>query len=133
MRWLLSEYILKGVFLGALLFVALQRLDGLGTLVWTATTFGGLVVFLGIAAWRKLREGYRVTGRLPAFVLFLLLESPGMVYAGILLGTLLADAIVRTPTTRDWLLPLAGGGALLGCVFWLLRHVRDRWFRTALC
>ena len=41
---------------------------------------------LAVAAVRKLREGYKVNGRVPAFVVFLLLESPGLVYAGILLG-----------------------------------------------
>lgn len=132
--YLLAEYVLKGIYLGLLLFVAAQP-----GLTWpqvglaAVCTFGGLVLFLGVAAWQKLREGYRVTGRLPAFVLFLLLESPGLAYAGILLGTLLADALVRTAETRDWLLPLAGGGALLGLVFWLLVRVRERWFRTALC
>src|SRR5438552_4112492 len=96
MRWLKSEYLLKGLFLGALLFAALQEATppeadkpepgwpALGQV--TLLMLAGLAVGLGVAAVRKLRQGYKVNGRVPAFVVFLLLESPGFVYAGILIG-----------------------------------------------
>lgn len=132
MRWLLSEYLLKGVFLGVLLFVALQQPDWGSTILWSVATFGGLVLFLGIAAWQKLREGYRVTGRLAAFVLFLILESPVLVYEGVLLGSTVGALLVRKPGTELSFTTLFSAGAGLGLLFWLLRQVRDRWFRLSL-
>jgi len=83
-----SEYVLKGIFLGLLLFVALKVPDASGVGRVLLCTLGGLAVALILAAWSKFREGYRVQGRLPAFLLFLLLESPTLVYAGILGGML---------------------------------------------
>src|SRR5438046_1008341 len=102
MRWLLSEYLLKGVFLGVLLFVALQQLDWRATGWWAAATLGGLVLFLSIAAWRKLREGYHVSGRWAAFILFLILESPALVYEGILIGSTLGALLVRKAGADTW-------------------------------
>jgi tetratricopeptide (TPR) repeat protein len=123
----------KGIYLGLLLFAASQT-------DWTVTgevalfTLGGLVVCLAIAAWRKLRQGYRVQGKLPAFILFLLLESPKLVYAGILLGMVMGSYAVAPREARNSLLPATvGGGAGLGIAFWLLRHVRHRWTRLGLC
>src|SRR3954451_5575585 len=73
MRWAKSEYILKGVFLGLLLFVSLQK-----GLDWEATgrvalwLVGGFLVALVLAAARQLRD-IKGLGRNPAgFVLFLL-------------------------------------------------------------
>jgi tetratricopeptide (TPR) repeat protein len=86
MRWLQTEYILKGIYLGLLLFIALQVPNWemmAHVAVWSV---GSLVVVLGVAAVQKLMQGYRVRGRLLAFLLFLLLESPGLVYTGILVG-----------------------------------------------
>src|SRR6476620_10773200 len=57
MRWAKSEYILKGVFLGLLLFVALQK-----GLDWAATgrvalwLGGGFLIALVLAAARQLRD-----------------------------------------------------------------------------
>ncbi len=132
MRWLVSEYILKGIFLGLLLFVALQEPD------WTQTgqvalfTTGGLAVFLGIAAWFKLREGYQARGRVPAFILFLLLESPGLVYAGILLGLAAGAYSIGRAENEGWLKFTFAGGVVLGILFWLLRRLENRWFRLGL-
>src|SRR5579863_696057 len=121
MRWLKAEYLLKGLFLGALLFAALQEAT-LPEPGWpalarvTALMLAGLVVGLVLAAVRKLREGYKVNGRVPAFLVFLLLESPGLVYAGILLG-LIAGAYTlgvgrRAEDTRLWITTALGGVAL---------------------
>ena len=93
MRWIHSEYLLKGVFLGLLLDVALRQ-AALTEFHWDAPVrvalcvFGGLILALLIAGYAKVRAGYHVRGRLAPFVLFLLLESPGLVYAGIILGQL---------------------------------------------
>jgi tetratricopeptide (TPR) repeat protein len=132
MPWLLSEYMLKGVYLGLLLFVALQDPS------WTATfhvalfTFGGLALALVVAAGQKLREGYRVTGRLPAFVLFLLLENPGLIYAGLLLGLAIGALWIRAPGRENGLVAAVLGGVGVGVAFWALRHVRHRWVRFGL-
>lgn len=99
MRWAKSEYILKGVFLGLLLFVALQRgLDWAGTgrvALWLA---GGLGAALALAAVRRFRD-LRGARKSPlGFLLFLLLENPFLIYAGIIFG--LAGAAI------DYLIPL---------------------------
>jgi tetratricopeptide (TPR) repeat protein len=133
MRWLHAEYILKGIFLGLLLFVALREHDwpALGLVV--LLTLGGLALSLTIAAYRKLREGYRVKGRFFAFVLFLILESPELVYAGSLVGIAVGALLLRRDQADTrLLLSTVGGGALLGFLFWLLRYVLHRWVRLAL-
>jgi tetratricopeptide (TPR) repeat protein len=145
MRWLKSEYLLKGLFLGALLFAAYQEATppdletpapgwpalGQVTLLMLAGLVGGLV----LAAVRKLREGYKINGRIVAFVVFLLLESPGLVYTGILVG-LIAGAYTlgvgqRAEDTRLWI-TMAFGGVALGLIFSSLRDVRHRLARLGL-
>src|SRR5690349_21804342 len=89
-----TEYILKGVFLGLVLYAApwlaalpasvaswqeaLWRCN-LGPLV-------GLIAALLVATVIKMSEGVRVQGRPVSFLLFLLLESRNLVYGGIILG-----------------------------------------------
>src|SRR5438445_9894903 len=91
MRWIQTEYVLKGIFFGLLTFAALQA-AGAESPDWATTgklglcVAGGLALALGLAAANKLRAGYGVKDRVPAFVLFLLLESSYLVYAGILSG-----------------------------------------------
>jgi tetratricopeptide (TPR) repeat protein len=144
MRWLKSEYILKGLFLGALLFAALQAATppepdkpdpGWPAVAQvTLLMLGGLALALGIAAVRKMREGYKVNGRVPAFIIFLLLESPGLVYAGIIIG-LIAGAYTLRHTTADtqlWI-TAALGGIALGVLFGVLRDVQHRLARLGLC
>ena len=92
MRWLQTEYILKGIYLGLLVYAALEGAAAPEPDWWapvrvTLCSLVGLAVCLGIAGWLKMREGYKTRGQLPAFVLFLLLESPALVYSGVLLGT----------------------------------------------
>jgi tetratricopeptide (TPR) repeat protein len=133
MRWQQSEYILKGVYLGLLVFVALQEPDWQDVARVALCTLGGLAVCLGLAAIGKLREGYRVSGRVLPFILFLLLESPRLVFAGIVLGMLAGAIWVRNPNAPSMQLSLAvlGGGAV-GFAFYLMRHVRHRWGRFGL-
>jgi tetratricopeptide (TPR) repeat protein len=144
MRWLKSEYILKGLFLGVLLFAAIQETMPPNSDTpepgWAAVgrvtllMLGGLVAGLVLAAVRKLRQGYKVNGRVPAFIVFLLLESPTFVYAGIIIG-LIAGAYTLRRTdddTRLWV-TTALGGAALGVVFGALREVRGRLARLGLC
>jgi tetratricopeptide (TPR) repeat protein len=138
MRWLQTEYIWKGIYLGLLLFAALHEPDWRVLGLVNLCTLAGLVVCLGIAAVRKLGQGYRVRGRAVPFLLFLLLDSPSLVYAGILAGTVLGilyfvpdAAPAEEPVWRQLLL-FAGGGAVLGCLFGALRTVRQRAARIGL-
>ncbi len=142
MRWLPTEYLLKGVYLGLVLYAALQQAAAADH-SWDALVrvnllaLGGLLLALLVAALAKMREGYRVRGRLLVFALFLLLESPTLVYAGILGGTLGGIAWVRQligdqPRLTDLFLPTLGGGALAGLAFGSLRQVRHRLTRIGL-
>jgi tetratricopeptide (TPR) repeat protein len=126
MGWQKTEFLCKGLYLGLLLFVALQ------TPTWTEVgqvgliTLAGLALCLAIAAFLKLRQGYRARGRLGSFILFLLLDSPVLVYAGILLGLAVgALSIHRQAEETSELLAAVGGGAVLGAIFWALRDVQD--------
>jgi tetratricopeptide (TPR) repeat protein len=152
MRWLQTEYLLKGIFLGLVLYGALQlsaipadKADdawaylGLFNLI----TLGGLGVALLVAALSKLREGFRVRGRLIPFVLFLLLESPTLAYLGILGGALggiyavrekLPDLLAedKQQALTNLFLPTLGGAAVGGLIFGQLRQVRRRQVRLLL-
>lgn len=140
MRSFHTEYILKGIYLGLVLFVALEvsataEPDWMGPVKATLCTLGGLAICLAIAAGLKLREGYRASGQWPAFILFLLLECPTLVYAGILLGTVVGAILVKSvePRENNWLIAYTvGGGAVLGGVFGALQSVTQRWPRLLL-
>ncbi|NBO94049.1 MAG: hypothetical protein EBV06_17335, partial [Planctomycetia bacterium] len=113
-----------------------------GLACFAACTFGGLAVTLFIAAVLKLREGVRVNGRLIAFILFLLLESPVLTYSGILIGAGIGVVLLRNmlgmlneaeqSALRALLAPVVGGSAIAGLVFGLLRQVQHRVARTVL-
>jgi tetratricopeptide (TPR) repeat protein len=142
MRWLQTEYLLKGVYLGLVLYAALQQAatpeHGWDALLRVnLLALGGLLLALLLAGLAKLREGYRVRGRLLIFGLFLLLESPTLVYAGILGGTLGGIAWVNQmlgeqSSPNKLFLPTLGGGAAAGLVFGSLRQVRHRLTRIGL-
>jgi tetratricopeptide (TPR) repeat protein len=137
MRWLHTEYVLKGLYLGLLLYAALKQAalpqaDWATLLAVNLTALGGLVVALVAAAAIKMREGYRPHGHLFVFALFLLLESPVLVYAGILGGTLGGTFLIPGAGLDGLLAPTVGGGVFLGIVFDLVQHVRRRGVRRAL-
>src|SRR6185437_1068016 len=142
MRWLQSEYLLKGIYLGLVLYAALQQ-AATPEHGWEALArvnllaLGGLLLALLAAGLAKMREGYRVRGRLLIFTLFLLLESPTLVYAGILGGTLggiawVHQMIGEQPRLHELFLPTLGGGAIAGLAFGALREVRHRLTRIGL-
>ncbi|MCI0682800.1 MAG: hypothetical protein L0Y71_11925 [Gemmataceae bacterium] len=136
MTWTQTEFLLKGIYLGLLLTIALRGPTWHELALVGACTLGGLVVCLAVAAYHKIREGYRIGGRLPAFVLFLLLENPGSVYMGIIFGLLLGSRVGfygrESEEENWWLLAPVAGGAVLGIVFYVMRHVRDRQLRNYL-
>src|SRR5262249_7843309 len=133
MRWLHTEYILKGTFLGLLLFAALYEPGWKQLGIIATLTVGGLAVALGIAAGRKMREGYHAGGQPLPSLLFLILESPVLVYVGILAGMAAGGGYLCREITDVQVLALtAAGGAGLGIVFWFVRTVRERWYRLGL-
>jgi tetratricopeptide (TPR) repeat protein len=141
MNWQRTEFILKGIYLGLLVFIALLKPPTWVELAYVGLCIlGGLVIFVGIAALKKLREGYRPRGRPVAFLLFLLLENPGLVYAGVLSGlvggaVLLQDLLERQDQEANLFYTVLGG-ALLGAIFYVLRSIKDRrnrlWLALAL-
>lgn len=143
MSWLSPEYVLKGLFLGLLLFTAVRAATPAGddqpppgwpaVAQVTVLTLAGLAAGLGAAAYRKVREGYRAGGRLPSFLLFLALECPRLVYAGLLGGLALAAlSLARGPADYRLLTYSAAGGALLGVLFGALHGVGRREVRLVL-
>jgi tetratricopeptide (TPR) repeat protein len=165
MRWLHTEYILKGLFLGLVLYAALYQADyaphqatekkpaklsGGVTLyqadyapdqaTWVRFAWfnlspvAGLLLALVIAAVVKLREGFRARGKFHLFLLFLLLESPWLVYVGVLAGTIFGLYWIHDPA-RGWddplLAPVVGGGAVLGVVLSALRQFGRKLQRLA--
>src|SRR6516165_4729764 len=112
MRWQQTEFLSKGIYLGLLLYVALQGPTWAEVGQVALITIAGLALSLGLAAYRKRRKGYRVHGKLAAFVVFLLLENPGLVYAGVLLGLAVGAFSIHRGTDDNWkLLVSVGGGA----------------------
>src|SRR5262245_930252 len=151
MRVLPTEYLLKGVYLGLVLFAALH----LGTIKPEAdaqllnallrvnlTALAGLGLALLIAAVLRFKDALRAHGRLLAFLLFLLLESPTLTYLGILGGTFAGVYLLRsTPglipqesldALQHLFVPIIGVGAAAGLAFGLLRQVQHRLARLCL-
>lgn len=131
MRWDKTEFLLKGLYLGLLVMVALHGPGWAEVGFVAAFTLGGLVLSTTATAWQKYREGYRPRGRPIAYVLFLLLENPRMVYAGLILGLALGAYTAfreQAAATDTSMLDFGalGGGAALGIVLGMLRTVRDR-------
>jgi tetratricopeptide (TPR) repeat protein len=131
MRWLQTEYLLKGVFLGLVLYTSLElaQISPVDRAWWALlyanlATLGGLALGLILAGLVKWREGYRIKGRLFVFVVFLLLESPTFVYAGILGGTALTVFLLPEPKLQDLLYYIVGGGAAVGLAFGLVREIK---------
>lgn len=150
------EYILKGLFLGLWAFFALQvpaapaaaRIDILWVVGWV---FAGLAVAFVAASVLQLSRGMRPSQNWLAFPLFVVLESPTFIYAGVLGGLVVGvlsgtpgaepwasklaglfgltfDQIRHTPPAGDWLGYCAAVGALLGFALYRFRQVDDvRW------
>jgi tetratricopeptide (TPR) repeat protein len=133
MRWLQPETILKGIYLGFLVYAAALQPDWRAVAVVPLCALGGLVLALAVAAATRVRQGFLVQGRLSGFLLFLLLESPTLIYLGVLTGTVVGIYVMpRNPELVDpdwWLGRAVLGGAVLGVIFGLLTEVKDRWTR----
>jgi tetratricopeptide (TPR) repeat protein len=103
MRLLQTEYLIKGAYLGLILFAALVvgHIDpDTGAAKRVLLTINlvallGLAAALFLAALVRLRQGFRIRGRVLPFVLFLLLESPTLAYVGVLGGTVAGLYLAR--------------------------------------
>jgi tetratricopeptide (TPR) repeat protein len=126
MRWDKTEFLLKGMYLGLLLMVALHGPSWVDVAWVGLFTFGGLVLSMTVAAVQKWREGYRPRGRLFGYVLFLLLENPGLVYTGLVAGLAVGAYITFKDQANELDLYALAGGAALGIVLYFLRTVRAR-------
>jgi tetratricopeptide (TPR) repeat protein len=120
MRWPISEYLLKGVFLGLLVFGGLTMPASMAACGLAA----GLAIGLVVAAVDKLRRGISPAGRPAAFLIFVLLESPGLIYAGIVVGLAAAVFSLTPDIDRSLLISTLGGGMVLGVGIAYLRSIR---------
>src|SRR5262249_24396785 len=137
--------ILKGVFLGLLLFVSLQK-----DLDWAATgrvalwLTGGVLPGLIGAAGKQFRD-IKGGGRNPLRVLLvLLLENPFFIYAGIVFGLAGAaielihsrDALLQPDQPRPLELDILGycflGGAVFGYGLGELRQITNPLYRLGI-
>lgn len=134
MRWIHTEYMLKGIFLGLLLFAALQEPDWNKTGLLAALIAGGLAIGLLISFAFWLMRGIRVGGRIFSLLLFLLLESPTLVYAGLIGGLIAGAFYVRKEMEHGGTLlaALTGGGAVLGFALGELRRVGPQMWRLGI-
>lgn len=156
-QWVRSEYLLKGIFLGLLLFLASQNPTWSTILRVGLFMAAGLGIGVLIAILINFRDLMKLLSKPFAFLIFLILENPMLVYAGIIFG-LAAGVLSRPPDPalaeatsfvagsgalgfhELWvdlritlLLICAGGGAILGYGFGEVRMIRDRRYRLGLC
>ena len=94
LTWQQTEFLLKGVYLGLLVSIALLFTEPLHVLYVALITLAVLVGFVVTAAMRRIREGYRVQGRWLGFLIFVILDSPQMVYAGMLVGLIAGMTVI---------------------------------------
>ena len=133
MRWAKSEYILKGVFLGLLVFVSLQQnLNWEGTGRIALWLMGGFALALILAAAKEVKS-LKGLGRNPfGFFLFLLLENPFLIYAGLVLG-FLGGAIAEKDLPDDPMIAYCVCcGAILGYALGELRELTRGFVRLGL-
>jgi tetratricopeptide (TPR) repeat protein len=143
MRLLQTEYLLKGVYLGLILFAALHLAgvpagaDTVNALLRVnLATLAGLVAALFLASLLRIRESLRLGAKPLTFVFFLLLENPTLAYFGILGGTLGGIYLLREQlgelAHQSQLAPIVGVSAVVGVAFGMLRQVRHRLARMGL-
>jgi tetratricopeptide (TPR) repeat protein len=127
--WHRNEYILKGVFLGLWVFVALQvavdpsavRVDLPWVLGWMTA---GLVLGLVGGTALQVRRGVRPWQNWKAFPLLVLLESPTFIYGGVVFG-LAAGVLSGREFAEPWAGPVAG---LFGLTFDDIKHAQSTAF-----
>ena len=133
MRWVQSEYALKGLFLGLLLFTALQSPG------WEVTGHIALAMLTGLGAGmvigilRQIRGVPRMIRKPHAFLVFLLLENPLLIYTGVIGGLVFGIYSQLQPLPdKPNIVILSLAGAILGYGFGQLRDIKDSRFRLGL-
>lgn len=130
MPWILSEYLLKGVFLALLVYAALVIPAPASAGVIVSCLAIGVIVGLIVAAWQQRQAGLQLRGRWTAYLLFLALENPRHIYTGIIGGLLIGVLLVQPETQNKWLLPIhVVAGMAVGIGLAALRMVRHTWWR----
>jgi tetratricopeptide (TPR) repeat protein len=148
MKWLRAEYLLKGIFLGFLLFLAAQTPTSemlVRVVLWSAAGLGVGVVF---SLMLNLRDVTQLLRKPVAFIIFVLLENPRLVYAGVLFGLAGGVLSLQLPPPgvevppgfigeldfrTSLLLVCVGGGAILGYAFGEVRMIRGVVNRLVIC
>ncbi len=126
MRWLYTEYLLKGIFLGLLVFAALQQPDWAKTGILAGFLVGGLAIGVLIAFFLWLPKGIKIGGRVGSLILFLILENSSLVYLGLVGGLLAGALFIRNPAIGDSFLPITvGAGALVGIAIAETRRIES--------
>src|SRR5260370_21184188 len=132
MRWLNIEYILKGVFLGLLLLAALQgpTWEKTGQVALYMVCGLGAGLLISLVMW--IIRGIHVGGRLLSLLMFLILESPTLVYAGLIGGLAAGAWSIHQPDKLSALLICIGLGAAVGVAMDNLRRIASApWRFTA--
>jgi len=153
MRWLTTEYLLKGIFIGILVFSAMclgavpstpeyQPAIRRGIIWLNFSILAGVVLSLLIAVFTRREVHSRTRGSFLPFLLFLVLEYPAFIYLGVLTGSLvgvygMCRILPDLPSNQQAQLqslffPVVGGAALAGQVFGWFKQVRNRSVRTLL-
>lgn len=134
------ENLCKGLAVGLLAVLAVETWLAatppgaweLGVVFGTATA--GLLAGLVVSGLGLVRRGHTVRGRWAAFVLFLLLDHPTLVYAGAVGG--LAVGLLVAAIGSGWpglhLGLAAVGGLVLGVLYTVFHFVPNRWLRSGL-
>ena len=153
MRWVQSEYASKGLFLGLLLFTSLQltnlksadhAISDWNSPGWQAAGRIALCMLVGLGcgmvlgAVRQFGDFVRMIRRPHAFLLFLLLENPLLIYTGLLGGLIYGTHIefngLEDPEKLNAriMVTLALVGAVLGIAFGQLSGIKDFRYRLGL-
>ena len=138
MRWAKSEYMSKGVFLGLILYVAMQDLTWMATGRIALWLTGGLAFGLVLASFLQFKD-IKGLGRNPiGFLLFLLLENPFAIYLGVI-GGLAFGAVTENQVSDDPNSPTDSiigfcvfGGAIFGYGLGELRETTRGYYRLGL-
>jgi len=139
MRWVQSEYALKGLFLGLLFYSALQIQFDPRPNKWELTGWiglymvGGLAVGLLLALAQQVKDLGRFFRKPAAFIVFLLLENPLLVYLGLIGGLALGAFHEFEPGTgKPKLFAMLIFGAILGYAFSRIQDFKDGRYRFGL-
>ncbi|HQR08165.1 MAG TPA: tetratricopeptide repeat protein [Gemmatales bacterium] len=130
---MIYEYLVKGLSLGVLGYLGWNA-DVKATALVYGLVVVGLVVALGLAWQRAKAAGAAPKSLSFSFVVYLLLEYPGLIYAGVLAGLLLGAGLVTFVLSQWTMMDLGialGLGVGLGVILVGLRLIAQKNIRRA--